>query len=147
MLTAEKLTIKPSNGVTPPAPPTKAPSATTETENGLTITITGAKWVSNGTDLEVDLTATNHSKSNVTIDDFMSDTLVQGTSQLQADDMNLNLQQTTFPDTMANGVVAKAVLYFTGGNPQGGPLKLTLPVSSDNYNQTWNNYMYTFATK
>ncbi len=144
---AKGLTIYPVAATKPPAPPTKLPSATMQTENGLTITVTGAKWVNNGTDLEVDLTASNHSKSNVTIDDFMDDTLVQGATQLQADDMNTSLQQTTFPTTMANGVVAKAVLYFTGGHHQGGTFKFSVPVTSDNYNLNWANYVFTFTAK
>ncbi len=114
------------------------------TEYGLTITVTKVS-VGHNT-VRIHLTAKNKSGANVTIDDSAQDTLVQGSTQLSQSDL-YNSGYPSFPTTIADGVVTEDVIEFTGSRSNGGSYTLTIPVTSDNFNQTWKPFVFTFSAK
>ncbi len=121
--------------------PTIAVSPPTRNENqhGLVIRVYKVEYAKNET--RVYVRAINHSGTAATIDSY-SATLVQGSRQLQStDDFNENLP--TFPDPMANGVSASAVLTFQAANIHGGKLSFDLPANNNNFNLNWNDYVFT----
>ena len=124
-------TIKTVSGVSP------------ETQNGFTLQVDKVQFAKQET--RIFLTATNKSGANISVNDFES-TLVQGTHQLKQKQLfNANLP--TFPTQIANGVVAHEELVFDAANLSGPSLKFVTSVSSDNFNQTFNNFSFTIPSK
>ena len=111
----------------------------TQTQNGLTISITKVD-IAKG-QVRLFLSADNETQANVMIDDSMQDTLTQGSTQFSQHDM-YGLGYPDFHATIANGTKSTAVVVFDG-NVGSGTLTYTLPASSDNYNQNWNNFVFT----
>lgn len=111
----------------------------TQTQNGLTISITKVD-IAKG-QVRLFLSADNETQANVMIDDSAEDTLTQGSTQFSQQDM-YGLGYPDFHSTIANGTKSTAVVVFNG-NVTSGSLTYTLPASSDNYNQSWNNFVFT----
>jgi len=126
--------VDPTLAVTPAVPP--------QSQNGLTLAVTRVELAAHA--VRIFLAATNHSGAGVTISDD-SATLTQGTAQLNEKLFSPDVQ--FFPITLANGVMARAEIVFQAANLQGAPLTLDIPVSSDNYNQTWNDFVFTIPLK
>ena len=112
-----------------------------QSQNGLTLAITRVELAAHA--VRIFLTVTNHSGARVTISDD-SATLTQGTAQLNEKLFSPDVQ--FFPPTIANGVIAHAEIVFQAANLK-DTLTLDIPLSSNNYDQTWNDFVFTIPLK
>lgn len=114
-----------------------------QSQNGMTVTVT--KVVVAADQTRVWLTAVNDTGTKAHLW-AVDAALVQARKQVQINDSLLNNEgYPTIPDPMLNATTTSAVLIFGSVKPNGGTVTFDLPAASEDFSQTWNDFIFTFT--